>query len=49
MLHPKYRWDPLPADEEAARLLADRLNLSPLVASLLVTRGMAKPEEAELF
>lgn len=49
MLHSKYRWDPLPGDEEAACLLADQLDIAPLLASLLVTRGMGNPEEARLF
>ncbi|MGG6313591.1 single-stranded-DNA-specific exonuclease RecJ [Paenibacillus macerans] len=49
MLHSKYRWDPLPCDEEASRLLAERLGIAPLLASLLVTRGIGSPEEAELF
>lgn len=49
MLHSKYRWSQLPCDEGAAGQLAGQLNISPLLASLLVTRGMDNPEEAELF
>lgn len=49
LLHSKYRWTPLPCDEEAASRLAGHLNISPLLASLLVTRGMENSAEAELF
>ncbi|EOS58257.1 single-stranded-DNA-specific exonuclease RecJ [Paenibacillus barengoltzii] len=49
MLHAKYRWTQLPHDEEAASRLAGQLNISPLLASLLVKREMESPEKAELF
>ncbi|MDU2243775.1 MAG: hypothetical protein E7E23_24730, partial [Paenibacillus sp.] len=49
LLHAKYRWSQLPCDETSASRLAGQLNISPLLASLLVTRGMDRPEEAELF
>ncbi len=49
LLHAKYRWTQLPHDEEAASRLAGQLNISPLLASLLVKREMESPEKAELF
>lgn len=49
LLHAKYRWTQLPYDEEAASRLAGQLNISPLLASLLVKREMESPEKAELF
>ncbi len=49
LLHAKYRWSQLPCDEASASRLASQLNISPLLASLLVTRGMDRLEEAEQF
>ncbi|MFD1177063.1 single-stranded-DNA-specific exonuclease RecJ [Paenibacillus puldeungensis] len=49
MLHPKYRWESLSSDVKASRLLADSLDISPLLATLLVSRGIGNPKEAELF
>lgn len=49
MIQPKYQWKTLPCDQAAAAELERRLKLPPLVASLLVTRGLADPEEAAAF
>ncbi|GGH29553.1 single-stranded-DNA-specific exonuclease RecJ [Paenibacillus segetis] len=49
MLHPKYHWESLQTDEDKARLLSDQLNISPLVASLLITRGIRDLDEGKRF
>lgn len=49
MLQPKYQWRPLSCDRNAADLLARQLNISPLVASLLMTRGVGEPQAASRF
>jgi single-stranded-DNA-specific exonuclease len=42
-------WEHLPCDDEAAKRLADALNLHPTVARLLCLRGMPDPETASRF
>jgi single-stranded-DNA-specific exonuclease len=42
-------WEHLPCDDEAAKRLADALNLHPTVARLLCLRGMPDPEMASRF
>ncbi|WP_018753199.1 single-stranded-DNA-specific exonuclease RecJ [Paenibacillus sanguinis] len=49
LLHAKSRWEVLPVDVNSSRELADQLDISPLLASLLVTRGMEDARQAELF
>ncbi|MFE4711408.1 single-stranded-DNA-specific exonuclease RecJ [Paenibacillus sp. NPDC056722] len=49
MLHSKTRWHSPAADPDAVRELARSLSISPLLSSLLVTRGKATPEEALVF
>ncbi|MFD1772830.1 single-stranded-DNA-specific exonuclease RecJ [Paenibacillus rhizophilus] len=49
MLHSKTKWQSPVADPVQSRELARRLSVSPLVASLLVARGMSDPEEALSF
>lgn len=49
MLHSKYRWNCVPCNEDAARQLSDQLNISSLLASLLVTRGIEDVGAAKLF
>lgn len=42
-------WRLRDADEDVVHRLADALQLSPVVARLLVTRAVSDPEEARLF
>lgn len=49
MLHPKYSWKSLQSDEGKAKLLSEQLNISPLVASLLMTRGISDLNEGKRF
>lgn len=49
MLYSKTSWHSPAADPDAIRELARSLSISPLLASLLVTRGMTAPDEALLF
>ena len=43
------RWDVLPQDGKAERLLCERLSLSPLVARVLCARGIKDVDEAKKF
>ncbi|QSF44002.1 single-stranded-DNA-specific exonuclease RecJ [Paenibacillus tianjinensis] len=49
MLHSKTRWHSPAADPDTVRDLARSLSISPLLSSLLVTRGLDAPQEALLF
>ena len=49
LLHAQSRWDVLPVDVNSSRELADQLGISPLLASLLVTRGMEDARQAKQF
>ncbi|WP_102274443.1 single-stranded-DNA-specific exonuclease RecJ [Cytobacillus massiliigabonensis] len=49
MLHSKTRWMVQNSDEEKENLLVQELNITPLVASLLVNRGLDTPEQARHF
>lgn len=49
MLHSKYRWNPLQGDQAEVKRLAEELNISPLLAALLITRGIKIPSEANMF
>lgn len=49
MLYSKYEWRTLSADGEISRQLANELSVSPLIASLMAARGIASPEDGELF
>lgn len=44
-----YRWHQVEVDDSAAHNLARSLGLSPLLARLLVARGLSEPEEAKKF
>lgn len=49
MLQPKYLWKPQTFDRNAADLLARQMNVSPLVASLMMNRGLGEPLAASRF
>jgi single-stranded-DNA-specific exonuclease len=49
MLTSKTRWDVQSPDTEKVNKIAEALNIAPLVASLLVNRGLNTVEEAEAF
>ncbi|TCJ04294.1 single-stranded-DNA-specific exonuclease RecJ [Cytobacillus praedii] len=49
MLHSKTRWIVQNSDEEKENLLVQELNITPLVASLLVNRGLETPDLARSF
>lgn len=49
MLHSKYKWQPQTFDAQASQEFAEVLSISPLLASLLITRGICTVEEAKLF
>ncbi|WP_057764786.1 single-stranded-DNA-specific exonuclease RecJ [Cytobacillus praedii] len=49
MLHSKTRWIVQNSDEEKENLLVQELNITPLVASLLVNRGLETPDLARPF
>src|SRR5262245_55659846 len=46
---PTKTWQLLPHDREAVERLAGALRLSPLVAQLLLNRGVEAPEQARRF
>src|ERR1700741_4200447 len=48
MLRPK-RWIIAPPSEAAATALADRLKTSPVIAQVLLNRGITQPEECFAF
>lgn len=49
MLHSKTRWIVRETDQEKQNILVQHLNITPLVASLLVNRGIESPELAKDF
>jgi single-stranded-DNA-specific exonuclease len=49
MLKAKTRWDILTNDHEKIELLSNELNIAPLVASLLISRGFNTIETAKAF
>lgn len=50
MLHSKYKWHPhISEAKEKVHELSEALSLSPLLASLLLNRGINTAEEANLF
>ncbi|MHA6530472.1 single-stranded-DNA-specific exonuclease RecJ [Paenibacillus sp. BAC0078] len=49
MLHSKTRWQSPAADPDVVRELARSLSVSPLLSSLLVTRGMDTADKALMF
>ncbi|WP_410772534.1 single-stranded-DNA-specific exonuclease RecJ [Fontibacillus sp. BL9] len=49
MLQPKYQWKTLPCDGDVAARLAQQLDIPPLLAALMVTRGMEDPQAASRF
>ncbi|MEH7390039.1 single-stranded-DNA-specific exonuclease RecJ [Bacillus sp. JJ1503] len=49
MLQSKTRWIVRKSDEDKQNLLVQQLNLTPLLASLLVNRGIESPELAQSF
>jgi single-stranded-DNA-specific exonuclease len=49
MLKSKSRWVVRPSNIEKMNKLVEKINVSPLVASLLVNRGLENPDEARAF
>lgn len=49
MLHSQYQWKIASPELKAVKLLSEKLNVSPLLASLLANRGYAVPESAAEF
>ena len=49
MLQPNTRWIVRKNDEKAVQMLSDKLDISPLTATLLVNRGIDDPVEANRF
>lgn len=49
MLKPKTRWNLRTADENKVAALAEELHITPLVAALLVNRGLDTIESARSF
>lgn len=49
MLQSKYQWRVLPSNEEAAHSLREQLQIHPLLANLLVSRGINTANEARSF
>jgi single-stranded-DNA-specific exonuclease len=49
VLHSKYKWQPHAFDADTAQELAKALSISPLLASLLITREVCTVEEANMF
>ena len=43
------RWQIAPAQSEQAEAIAQATNLSPLVAQVLLNRGVSSPEQAQIF
>jgi single-stranded-DNA-specific exonuclease len=48
-MHRPKRWSISPSDAERARALAERLKTSPLLAQILLNRGMSEPDECQEF
>ena len=49
MLKPKTRWVLKQQDEQQIHFLAESLGITPLLAALLIRRGLADPDEAREF
>lgn len=49
MLYPKTRWSIRQSDEQIVELIANQLELSPLIAKLLVNRGLDTVEKVKEF
>lgn len=49
MLRPKTRWRLVEADEQLSKTLAEALGIHPVVARILVSRGIQSPEQAKRF
>ena len=49
MLASKMRWEIQQPDQEKVKSLTEQLDITPLVASLLVKRGFDTAESARLF
>jgi len=49
LLHSKTKWHSPAADPESVRDLSRSLSISPLLSSLLITRGMTTVQEADAF
>lgn len=49
MLQSKARWKISDIDPKAAKELAASLNIDPLIAKLLLVRGISDPEQADVF
>ena len=49
MLQSKTRWIVRSSNNEKITQLVDEIHVTPLVASLLVNRGLDNPEEARAF
>jgi single-stranded-DNA-specific exonuclease len=49
VLHPKSRWELVSVTEEEIRKLADELSIHPLVARILIGRGLREKEEVSRF
>lgn len=49
MIQSKYEWNVPPVNEAAAVLLSEQLHIHPLLAKLLVSRGMDSASEAKSF
>ncbi|MCH5584134.1 single-stranded-DNA-specific exonuclease RecJ [Shimazuella sp. AN120528] len=49
MLHPKSRWKMTPVAAEEIQILVDELSLHPLVARILIRRGLREKEEVKQF
>nr|WP_295969651.1 hypothetical protein [uncultured Bacillus sp.] len=49
MLTSKTRWMVRPTNQEQIEQLVEMLHVTPLVAALLVNRGLSDPEEARAF
>lgn len=49
MLKSKTRWIVRPSNNEKTNALVEKIGISPLVASLLVNRGLEEPDQARAF
>ena len=49
MPKPEPLWNILSPDAEAARLLAERLGITPIAGQILINRGVSDPEDAHAF
>ncbi|AOZ91878.1 single-stranded-DNA-specific exonuclease RecJ [Paenibacillus crassostreae] len=49
MIHSKYKWQPQPYNNDTIQEFVKALSISPLLASLLITRGIRTIDEANKF